>query len=97
MTRKVPNFHLDAILGFALLVWTVAGVSRASETPLTNQPAPPEFNAPSLFLTNAEQAHCLSREGAAGGRPVLIRGVITCSLPEFKAAMTQSDYSPIEH
>ncbi len=82
MTRNVPNFHLDAILGFALLIWTVA-VNAASEA------VPAEVNAPSLVLTNAEQVHCLSREEAAGGRPVLIRGVITCSLPEFKAAVVQ--------
>jgi signal transduction histidine kinase len=89
MNNRAPNLHLDAIFFFAFLIWTVTGDGRASEQALTNQPPLPEVNAPSLVLTNAEQVHWLSRQEAASAQRVHIRGVITCSLPEFKAAVVQ--------
>src|SRR5579871_1064826 len=40
-------------------------------------------------LTSAEQIHRLSRQEAATGRHVLIRGVVTCTLPQFGAVVVQ--------
>jgi signal transduction histidine kinase len=89
MTRNALNLHLDAIFCFAFLIWAVADAGRASESVLTNQSAPLGDALRSPVLTNAEQVHWLTRKEAAGGQPVLIRGVITCALPEFKAAVVQ--------
>lgn len=44
---------------------------------------------PTPVLTNAAQVHGLTRQKAAAGLPVRIRGVITCALPEFNAAVVQ--------
>jgi signal transduction histidine kinase len=74
-----------------LLVWTVAMESRAAE-PIERSPAAPSGAASSpTVLTNAEQVHKLTREEASKGLPVLIRGVITCALPDpvFNAAVVQ--------
>jgi signal transduction histidine kinase len=46
-------------------------------------------------LTNADQVHWLSRQEAAVGQQVLIRGVVTCALPEFTAAVIQDATSGI--
>ena len=57
----------------------------------TNESAPPGVASSASVLTNAEQVHWLTREEAAKGQPVLIRGVITCALPDpvFNAAVVQ--------
>src|SRR5262245_9226387 len=86
MTGRVLNVASGAaIFCFALLCWIAVNSSSATETPATNQPA---TVTESQVLTNAEQVHWLSRKDAAGQR-VLIRGVVTVALPEFKAAVVQ--------
>jgi signal transduction histidine kinase len=83
------QFRPDAIFCFAFLAWIFASTGRASEPSTTNQPSPPGITNGILVLTNAEQVHWLSRKDAAGGQHVTIRGVITCALPEFDAAVVQ--------
>ena len=89
MTRSVLNFHPQTIVYLAFLVWAGAVESEAAESVNTNQSAPPRVPLPSPVLTNAEQVHWLTRKEAAGGQPVRIRGVITCALPAFEAAVVQ--------
>ena len=95
MTRNALNLHLDASFCFAFLFWTVADGGRASEAAVTNQSAPLGVESRSPVLTTAEQVHRLTREQAASGQPVLIRGVITCALPGFDAAVVQDATSGI--
>jgi signal transduction histidine kinase len=87
MTRKVLNLHQNAIIGFVFL--SIAGASGAEKSAETTPPLPPAVAWQSPVLTNAEQVHWLSRKEAANGKHVLIRGVITCALPEFGAAVVQ--------
>jgi signal transduction histidine kinase len=89
MPRFMPNPRLDAILRFALLGWVAAVAARPAEQIGITQSEPPEVAARGSVLTNAQQVHWLSRKEAASGRRVLIRGVVTCSLPAFKAAVVQ--------
>ncbi len=89
MTRSALNFPPQTIVYLVFLAWAVAVESRAVELVATNQSAPPGVASPSSVLTNAEQVHWLTRQEAAGGQPVLIRGVITCALPGFNAAVVQ--------
>jgi len=89
MTHNRLNLRLAAIFCFASLIRAVADEGRAPESVPRNQSAPLEVVLPSPVLTNAEQVHWLTRKEAAGGQPVLIRGVITCALPEFEAAVVQ--------
>lgn len=89
MTRNALILRLDAAFCFALLNLAVADAGRASETIQAYQPAPQSVVSRTLVLTNAEQVHWLSREEAAAGQQALIRGVITCTLAEFNAAVVQ--------
>jgi signal transduction histidine kinase len=84
MTCSVPNLHKRIFVCFLLLTGTVAIESRAAEQN-------PSSALPATVLTNAEQVHKLTREEAAKGQRVLIRGVITCALPDpiFNAAVVQ--------
>ena len=89
MTCSTRNFHPLTIGYFTLLVWAVAVEGRAAESAEINQSAPPGVTSRSLVLTNAEQVHRLTRKEAAARQPVVIRGVITCALPAFGAAVIQ--------
>jgi signal transduction histidine kinase len=89
MTRNTLNLHLDAIFCSAFLTWAITDAGRASDSIITNQAALAGLGFGSSVLTNAEQVHWLTRKVAAGGQRVLIRGVITCALPEFQAAVIQ--------
>ncbi|HUA39320.1 MAG TPA: sensor histidine kinase [Candidatus Sulfopaludibacter sp.] len=89
MTNGALNFCRRAIVYFTFLVWAIAAGSRASEPARAGQSAPPAAIGSPLVLTNAEQVHWLTRPEAAAGRPVRIRGVITCALPKFNAAVVQ--------
>src|SRR5262245_40814336 len=40
-------------------------------------------------LRTAEQVHLLTREAAGRGHPAVIRGVVTCSLPDSEAIVIQ--------
>ena len=84
-----PHRRLNTIFCFSFLIWAIANAGRASESGLTNQSTPLAVALRSLVLTNAEQVHSLTRKEAAGGQHVLIRGVITCAIPEFQAAVVQ--------
>jgi signal transduction histidine kinase len=89
MTRSALNSHPQTLAYFAFLVWAAVIGSRAAESVETNQPPPLGIELRAPVLTNAEQVHWLSRKEAAGGQHVKIRGIITCSLPDFKAAVVQ--------
>ena len=89
MTFNERNFHLLTIVCFTFMAWAVyveKGVAGQAET---NRPAPARLPPLSLVLTNAEQVHKLTRAEAATRQPVLVRGVITCALPAFGAAVVQ--------
>ena len=89
MKRRSFKFHPQTIVSLALLVWAVAAESRAAEPVATNLPVLPSGVWSSPVLTNAEEVHWLTRQEAAGSRQVLLRGVITCALPAFEAAVVQ--------
>jgi len=74
---------------FAPAVAAVGGVAllcRAADAPATNTAVLP---APAALLTTAEQVHQLSREEAALGLHAVIRGVVTCYLPNSEALVLQ--------
>ena len=89
MIRNVISPRRYAIFWFVFLAWSIAATGKAAETSQTNPIAPSGALARSGVLTNAEQVHWLTREEAAAGRQVIIRGVITCALPDFGAAVVQ--------
>ena len=91
MTSSALHLHPHTLVGSVFLAWAVAVDGRAADLAVTNQSAPPGVASSASVLTNAEQVHWLTREEAAKGQPVLIRGVITCALPdpEFNAAVVQ--------
>jgi signal transduction histidine kinase len=95
MTGRALNPHRYASFGFAFLIWAVAEAGGASELVVTNRAVGLEVDSRSPLLTTAEQVHRLTRKEAAGGQRVLIRGVITCGLPEFGAAVVQDATSGI--
>ena len=71
---------------------TLAGVSTQADT-AEQQPAPPLSQSPKdsplQVLRTAEQVHLLTREEAARGHRAIIRGVVTCSLPDSEAVVLQ--------
>jgi len=89
MTCSALNLHPQAVVCSTFLVWAVAVESKAAESVKPNQTAPPGIALQFPVLTNAEQVHWLTRKEAAGRQPVSIRGVITCALPAFNAAVVQ--------
>src|SRR6266581_7299145 len=77
---------------FLLCVGTIGAGSirdEAAEAALANQPAPPASKRPLPLLRTAEQIHLLTREEAVRGHRAVIRGVVTCSLPEARAVVLQ--------
>src|SRR5258708_6322040 len=95
MTRNSLNLRLDANFCFAFLIWAFAVEARAAGSAPTNQSAPLEVALRTPVLTNAEQVHWLTRKEAAGGHHAVIRGVITCSLPQTEGAIIQDATSGI--
>ena len=89
MTRNAFNLCLVAVCCFAFLIRIVARASPASELVPANPPVVPGARPQIPVLTNAEQVYWLTRREAAGGQRALIRGVVTCALPEFAAAAVQ--------
>src|SRR6266849_5790816 len=67
---------------------TSAGIQAA-------EPGPPNPSSQTVkeaalpVLRTAEQIHLLTREEAARAQHAVIRGVVTCSLPDFEAAVIQ--------
>ncbi|HWX22208.1 MAG TPA: sensor histidine kinase [Candidatus Binatia bacterium] len=95
MTSTVLKLHLVAIFCFVYLVRAVAAAGAVPEAVITNQSASSAVDSRPSVLRTAEQVHWLTREEAAGGRQVLIRGVITCAFPGFEAAVVQDETSGI--
>lgn len=95
MTYRAPNFCPPLISFIAFLVWVAAIKSLAAESADTNQSSLLEVASQFPVLTNAEQVHWLTRKEAASGRKVLVRGVITCVLPESEAAVVQDSTAGI--
>lgn len=77
MWFRVFNSCLQIVISIMFLAGGGIG-SRAAEAS-TN----------SAVLTSAEQIHRLSQQEAETGRHVRIRGVVTCALPQFEAAVVQ--------
>jgi signal transduction histidine kinase len=89
MTCRLFKLRPRTVLSIVILVWVAGFESRAAEVAATKSPVLIEEPRQSAVLTNAEQVHRLTRQEAATGRHVLIRGVITCTLPQFQAAVVQ--------
>jgi len=89
MTFRVFKLPRRAILLTVVLAAVAACESRAAELVGTNSSMPAQIAADFPTLTNAEQIHRLTRQEAATGRHVLIRGVVTCTLPQFGAVVVQ--------
>jgi signal transduction histidine kinase len=87
--------RLRNCLFVVFLAWATGVKSRAAD--MTN--APPltrlEVTNQAPTLTSAEQIHRLSRQQADAGRHVLIRGVVTCTLPAFDGAVVQDGQAGI--
>ncbi len=95
MTRRVPSLRFMAIFSLAFLAGTMAVRTWADELTTTNLPTMSAKASDSLVLTNAEQIQRLTRQQAAENCPVLIRGVVTCALPGFGAAVVQDNSASI--
>lgn len=65
------------------------GYNQAAENALTNVSSQPAKQAPLLVLRTAEQVHRLARQEAARAHRAVIRGVVTCSLPDSEAVVIQ--------
>lgn len=92
MTRRALNLLLNATFCFA---WILANGATAAEVPATNHSVSLEAESRQAVLTSAEQVHRLTRAEAASGHSVLIRGVVTCALPAYDAAVIQDATSGI--
>ncbi len=95
MTRSLLNPLLNATFYIACALCILAGAAKAAEPARTNQLVLSEADAQPAVLTTAEQVHRLSRAEAASGQRVLIRGVVTCALPAYEAAVVQDATSGI--
>src|SRR5437867_4211918 len=63
--------------------------NEAAEAALTSQPSASAGASPLRLLRTAEQIHRLTREEADRGHRAVIRGVVTCLLPEARAVVLQ--------
>ena len=95
MTRRALNLFLKATFRFACMLGTLAYAAMAAELPATNHSVSLEAESRQAVLTSAEQVHRLTRAEAASGHRVLIRGVVTCALPAYDAAVVQDATSGI--
>ena len=80
------------IVWFLLCVGTMAVGSlsnEAAEAALADQSSSPASETPLRVLKTAEQIHRLTREEADRGQRAVIRGVVTCLLPEARAVVLQ--------
>lgn len=89
MNCRFFKVRLEAAAFVVLLVCIAALQGRSAELPSTNSALPTEASRRYPTLTNAEQIHRLSRKEADAGRQVQIRGVVTCTLPQFGAIVVQ--------
>jgi len=78
---------------FIIVPWLMACalyclvVEAGQATP--KSPSPQVEQKSSVLLTNAEQIHRLTREDSALGHRVIIRGVVTCILPDAQSIVIQ--------
>src|SRR6266404_3281836 len=87
MTR---NAFITCRWATALVVvwlWGAPDLSEAGGQAAQTSGQPQEAALP--VLNTAEQVHRLTREEAAGELTAVIRGVVTCSLPQFEAVVIQ--------
>src|SRR2546425_5058284 len=99
IVREVASFKLNVAsskpatgicpLGGIVLVLAVALTSEVAGQIPAEQPSPRAKAKPLPLLTTAEQVHRLTRVEAAGAHRAVIRGVVTCSLPESEAVVIQ--------
>ncbi|HEV2454510.1 MAG TPA: hypothetical protein VGY98_09620, partial [Verrucomicrobiae bacterium] len=94
MAHAAFRLRFSAVFGLAILALCLT-VELAAEPLSSNISASPIIALPGLVLTNAEQVHWLTRQQAGKRIPVLIRGVVTCALPGFGAAVVQDDTAGI--
>ncbi|MGH7978246.1 MAG: sensor histidine kinase [Limisphaerales bacterium] len=95
MTRLAFSPRRWLLLCLAILAGTMAVKIPAAEPENTNLSTSFGTSSSAQALTNAEQVHWLTRRQAAARLPVRIRGVVTCALPEFGAAVVQDDTAGI--
>ena len=95
MTRRVLNFHSKATLRMVCTGWATVAAATVAAQATTNELVADGGAGGGTVLTNAAQVHRLTREEAAGGQKVLLRGVITCAFPAFDAAVIQDATSGI--
>jgi len=94
MTRHASSLPLLAVYCLAFLA-PMALESRAAEWVSADLSALPASASAEPALTNAVQVHLLTRQQARARLPVQIRGVVTCALPGFGAAVVQDDSAGI--
>src|SRR4030095_4195658 len=87
MRRHAFNSGLQEIICAVGLVCTVVLCGQAAET-ITNPAAQSEKALPPV-LDTAEKIHWLTRKEAAAEHRAVIRGVVTCYLPGWEAAVIQ--------
>ena len=77
------------LIACAVMLALPSARNEAAEAALTNQPSPPASERPLRLLRTAEQIHLLTRDEAERGHRAVIRGVVTCLLPEAQAVVLQ--------
>jgi signal transduction histidine kinase len=95
MTRRAFSFRLLAVFYLTLLATTIAVKTEAAEWVSANLSPSPAPASGGPALTNAVQVHLLTRQQARSRLPVQIRGVVTCALPGFDAAVVQDESAGI--
>jgi hypothetical protein len=73
----------------SLTLAATSGRNEAAERAVTSQPSQPVVDGLLPVLSTAEQIHRLTREEAAHAHRAVIRGVVTCALPDFGAVVIQ--------
>jgi signal transduction histidine kinase len=91
-----PNVRMTGCRVLTLrLNWILSVILFGAAAELCSAAEAPGNDARAALLTTAAQVHRLTRQEAAAGQRVLIRGVITCALPAFSAAVVQDETSGI--
>jgi signal transduction histidine kinase len=89
MWCRVSKPHSLILILIVFLARGAGFESRAADATNSDLVVPVQVTSQPSTLTNAEQIHRLTRQEADTRRHVLIRGVITCTLPQFGAAVVQ--------
>ena len=77
------------VLACALAIAATLIANQAAEPASPNPPSQPVKEGAWRVLRTAEQIHLLTREEAARAQRAVIRGVVTCSLPNSEAVVIQ--------